>query len=243
MVDNAKNILITGGAKGLGAHLARHLSAQGHRILVLDRSAGRDLEPDYRETLTEYMTTDLADWPAVRDCIARILAKHEGRIDVLINNAAARSFDDFSSFDTSEIERCIQVNFKTPVLLAHALLPVMRQNGYGRIINIGSRSAFRPYPSGSLYCSTKSALAVFTESVASELAASGNKVTINAICPDSFQTREGEKLPRFEETLRTIAETVDGLLSSEKNGNVILIASRTRRVADALLTLRKHLIR
>ena len=159
MVDSAKNILITGGAKGLGAHLARHLSAQGHRILVLDRNAGGDLDPDYRETLTEYITTDLADWPAVRGCIARILAKHEGRIDVLINNAAARSFDYFSSFDTSEIEHCIQVNFKTPVLLAHELLPVMRQNGYGRIINIGSRSAFRPYPSGSLYCSTKSALA------------------------------------------------------------------------------------
>ena len=243
MVDSAKNILITGGAKGLGAHLARHLSAQGHRILVLDRNAGGDLEPDYRETLTEYITTDLADWPAVRGCIARILTKHEGRIDVLINNAAARSFDYFSSFDTSEIEHCIQVNFKTPVLLAHELLPLMRQNGYGRIINIGSRSAFRPYPSGSLYCSTKSALAVFTESVGSELATSGNDVTINAICPDSFHTREGEKLPRFEETLRTIAETVDSLLSSGRNGEVILVASRRRLVADAVFALRKHAIR
>jgi short-subunit dehydrogenase len=169
MIDSAKNVLITGGAKGLGAHLARHLSAQGHRILVLDRTASEDLAADYRETLTEYMTVDLADWSAVHDGIERLLAKHEGRIDVLINNAAAGSFDDFSAFNRAEIDRCIQVNFKTPVLLTHELLPVMKQNGYGRIINMGSRSGFRAYPSGSLYCSTKSALVVFTESVGAEL--------------------------------------------------------------------------
>ena len=194
MSDSAKNILITGGAKGLGAHLARHLSAQGHRILVLDRTASRDLAPGYHEMLTEYMTADLADWSAVRDCIAQILAKHEGQIDVVINNAAARSFAEFSNFDASEIERCIQVNFETPVLLTHELLPVMKHNGYGRIINIGSRSGFQAYPSGSLYCSTKSALAVFTQSVGSELATSGKDVALNAICPDS--KRRSGPLPR-----------------------------------------------
>jgi NAD(P)-dependent dehydrogenase (short-subunit alcohol dehydrogenase family) len=78
MIDSAKNVLITGGAKGLGAHLARHLSAQGHQILVLDRTASEDLAADYRETLTEYMTVDLADWSAVHDGIERLLAKHEG---------------------------------------------------------------------------------------------------------------------------------------------------------------------
>lgn len=243
MVDSAKNILITGGAKGLGAHLARHLSAQGHRILVIDRSPSQGLAPDYRKTLTEYMTADLADWPVVRDCIAQFVAKHDRRIDVLINNAAARSFDDFSSLDPSEIKRCIQVNFETPVLLAHELLPLMKQNGYGRIINIGSRSAFRAYPSGSLYCSTKNALVVFSESVGSELATSGHEVTMNAICPDSFHTREGDELPRFEVTLRTIAETVDSLLSSGANGEVIVVASRRRLITDAVLALRKHAIR
>ena len=243
MIDSAKNVLITGGAKGLGAHLARHLSAQGHRILVLDRTASEDLAADYRETLTEYMTVDLADWSAVHDSIERLLSKHEGQIDVLINNAAARSFDDFSAFDRAEIDRCIQVNFKTPVLLTHELLPVMKQNGYGRIINIGSRSGFRAYPSGSLYCSTKNALVVFTESVGAELAAGETDLTINAICPDSFRTREGDELPRFEETLRTISETVDSLLKSERNGEAILVASRRRLIADAALALRRHATR
>lgn len=240
MVGSGKNILITGGAKGLGAHLARHLIAQGHRLLVLDRTASRDLAPDYREALAEYMTVDLANWPAVQDCLARALAKHEGRIDVLINNAADRSFADFAAFDASDIERCIQVNFETPVLLAHELLPVMKQNGYGRIVNIGSRSGSRAYRSGSLYCSTKNALSVFTESVGAELVASGEGVTINAICPDSFRTREGKELPGFEETVRTIAQTVDRLLSSDTNGAVFNVATRRRLIADALVTLRKR---
>ena len=143
MVPSSKNVLITGGAKGLGAHLARHLCAEGHRILVLDRTAVEDLAPDYQQMLAQYMTVDLGDELAVRDCIAGMLASNEGRIDVLINNAGARSFQEFSAFDAYEIERCIQVNFKTPLLLTHALLPLMKQNGYGRIINIGSLSGFR----------------------------------------------------------------------------------------------------
>lgn len=240
MIDGAKNILITGGAKGLGAHLARHLGAQGHRVLVLDRTASRDLALDYHEMLAEYMTVDLADWSAVRDCIVRILAKHGGRIDVLINNAAARAFADFSTFEASDIERCIQVNFETPVLLAHELFPVMKQNGYGRIINIGSRSGLQAYSSGSLYCSTKNALAVFSESVGSELAASGHDVTMNAICPDAFRTREGQELTGFDDTLRSVADTVDNLLSSERNGAVIRVSTRRRLIADAVLALRKH---
>jgi len=242
MVGSAKNILITGGAKGLGGHLTRHLSALGHRILVLDRTASAALAPGYEEGLAEYMTADLADWPAVRDCVAGLLERHGRRVDVLINNGAARSFADFSDFDASEIERCIQVNFETPVLLAHELLPLMKQNGYGRIINIGSGSGFRPYPSGSLYCSTKNALSVFTESVGAELAATGEDVTINAICPDSFRTREGQELPQFKNTVRTIAATVDRLLSSKTNGTVIRVANRRRRIADAVLAFRKHAI-
>jgi len=240
MAPRAKNILITGGAKGLGAYLAQHLSAQGHRILVLDRTASQDLVPDFRKMVADYMTVDLGDWSAVRDCIARILTKHQQRIDVLINNAATRSFENFSAFNSSRIERCIQVNFRTPVLLTHELLAVMKQNGYGRIVNIGSRSGFRGYASGSLYCSTKSALVVFTECVGRELAASGNDVTINAICPDSFRTREGYNLPRFDETLNTIARTIDTLLTSRRNGEVIVVASRRRLLVDTLLALRKH---
>ncbi len=240
MAPRAKNVLITGGAKGLGAYLAQHLSAQGHRILVLDRAASQDLVPEYRKMLADYMTVDLGDWSAVRDCLARMLTKHQQRVDVLINNAATRSFKDFSAFKSSEIERCIQVNFRTPALLTHELLPVMRQNGYGRIVNIGSRSSFRGYASGSLYCSTKRALVVFTECVGRDLAASGDDVTINAICPDSFRTRQGQNLPGFDETLNTIARTIDILLTSRRNGEVILVASRWRIFVDTLRTLRKQ---
>ncbi|MGB5350183.1 MAG: SDR family NAD(P)-dependent oxidoreductase, partial [Polyangiales bacterium] len=94
--------------------------------------------------------------------------------------------------------------------------------------------------SGSLYCSTKAALAVFTQSVGSELAASGEGVTINAICPDSFRAREGEELPGFEEMLKTSARTVDALLRSRRNGEVIPVASRRRLLTEASVELRKH---
>ena len=238
MKTSAKNVLITGGAKGLGAYLARHLHAQGHPILVLDRTPTENLAPDYRRILAEYMMVDLSDWAAVRECLSAIMETYE--VDVLINNAAARSFRDFSAFDTAEIERTIQINFKTPVLLTHELLPRMRQNGYGRIVNIGSLSGFRGYASGSLYCSTKSALAVFSEALGSELAQSDDDATINAICPDSFRTREGNDLRRFKETMTSVARIIDDLLQSTKNGTVIPVASRRRLVRDTALSLRRH---
>ena len=240
MSQNSKNILITGGAKGLGSYLARHLGSQGHRIVVFDRTASEDLAPDYHKMLAEYLEVDLGDWPAVRECVVRILAKFENRIDILINNAAARNFEDFSAFNPVKIEQCIRVNFQTPVLLTHQLLPIMRQNAYGRVVNIGSRSGFHGYRSGSLYCSTKSALTVFTESVGCELAGNRDDVTINAICPDSFRTREGQNLPSFDKTLATVARTIDAFLNSRRNGEVILVASRRRLLADTLLSLRRH---
>ena len=57
---SAKNILITGGAKGLGSYLGHHLGSQGHRILVVDRTASEDLAPDYHKMLAEYLEVDLA---------------------------------------------------------------------------------------------------------------------------------------------------------------------------------------
>lgn len=240
MNPETRNVLITGGAEGLGRYLARHLLSRGHRVLVLDRAPIEDLPAEYRESLAAYLQVDLADWSAVRDCVSRILENNEQRIEVLINNAASRTFANFHEFKARDIDQCIQVNFRTPVLLAHQLLPSMREYGYGRIINISSRSAFRSYRTGSLYCSTKNALVAFTESVGRELAASGDNITINAICPDSFRTREGQDLPGAGKILATIAKAIDTLLTSRRNGEIISAASRWRLLEDALSAFRKR---
>ncbi|HEC93515.1 MAG TPA: SDR family NAD(P)-dependent oxidoreductase [Candidatus Atribacteria bacterium] len=220
MRDKKRIILITGGTQGLGMYLAKHLHKMGHTIIILGTRSFKNIPESYKKIIQDYYKIDLSDLTAVNIVLSNIIRKYKN-IDVLINNAALRIFKNYIEFSEAEIERYINVNFKIPILLIRKIFPIMRKNGYGRIINISSKSAFWGYKSGSMYCSTKSALIKFTEAFGRELKVHNNNVTINVICPDSFRTVEGEWLKGCNRIMSLIAKNVDEILVSNRNAEVI----------------------
>lgn len=230
METNKRTILITGGAKGLGKYLAEHLSNEGHDIIIADIQPLENVPEVYRASIHDYFEIDLSDYDAAKSILENIMVKYK-IIDVLINNASIRIFKDYVDFDELDIEKYINVNFRVPIFLIKKLYPMMKKNGYGRIINIASISAYKGYISGTMYCSTKSALVKFTEAFGRELKDCEDNVTVNVIVPDAFSTVEGEKLEGYDHITRSIAKTIDEMLVSDRNGQVIpVLMKRTKFV-------------
>ncbi len=240
MANNRRTVLITGGRRGLGLEIARHFTGQRYRVVVLDilEEVGSIPADDGPEV--DYYRVDLADPDQVASVIEKVLRKYH-TIDVLINNAAMRLFKPLAGFDGAEIRRFIGVNFEATVMMAKSVYPSMKKNGYGRIINISSFSAFRGYSLGTIYCGTKSALNAFTEALARELRPDEG-VTVNAICPDSFSTVEGLAAPDRDRTVRRIIHAIDSIIDSDRNGSIIAIAHTRQILASALHTFRRHLM-
>lgn len=240
MENNKRIVLITGGAKGLGNYLGQFLIKCGHQVIVLDHNEIKNLPQNYRNSIADYYEVDLSDWASVNAAVSSIISKYE-TVDVLINNGALRIFKKYIDFDIKDIERYIMVNFQVPVLLTRRLLPIMQGNRYGRIINISSKSAFWGYSSGSMYCSSKIALNMFTECLGRELDVNKDNVTINAICPDSFRTREGENLRSCDYIMGQIAKIIDDIIESDRNAEVIPVLRRGTKIKANLRYLKSFL--
>ncbi len=160
MNEKPLKVLITGGTRGLGRKIAEHLCKQGHEVYVFSKTNKTEIDPVYSSILAGYFQCDLSNIDEIEECFG-ILIKESERIDVLINNATVRQFKKLEEFQTSEIQRNINVDFLAPVILANLCFLVLKENNFGRIINISSISSYKVYSTGSLYCSSKNALNSF----------------------------------------------------------------------------------
>lgn len=240
MESKGKIVLITGGAQGLGRNLAEHFYKKGYSIIILDIQSFEDLSESFKEIIEDYYEIDLSDLSLLNQTIDELLVKHK-KIDVLLNNASLRIFKDFVDFTESEIERYINVNLRAPLLLIKKIVPIMKQNGYGRVINISSKSAFWGYQKGSLYCSTKSALTRFTEAFGRELDVKKHNVTVNAICPDSFSTTDSRRLKGYRSITRIITNSIDDILLSQRNAEIIPILLPQNKLIQIIRDAKKNL--
>lgn len=240
-MGNVHNILITGAARGLGKYLARHFIEKKHSVFVLDIEPIKNLSDVYRKSIREYYEVDLNDMPAVEKIVDTII-KNYRRVDVLINNASVRDFRNFIDFESADISRYVNVNFEIPVMLIRKIYPIMKKHGYGRIINVSSKSAYHGYESGSLYCSTKNALATFTQAFGRELNSGNENVTVNALSPDSFSTIDGTYLKGCEILLKRIVKIVDDILVSDKNAEVFPVLFRSTGIFELLRVFKQRFL-
>ncbi|MEU6700842.1 SDR family NAD(P)-dependent oxidoreductase [Pseudonocardia sp. NPDC046786] len=174
--------VVTGAAGGMGAHIARLLAERGSDLVLVDRDgpgldavAGtvRAAHPGLSVT-TE--TVDLADRDAVDALAGRIRAGHP-EIRLLVNNAGVALGGDFARLTLDEFDWVLDVNFRAPVRLAHALLPALTARPGGHVVNVSSLFGLIAPPGQSAYCASKFALRGFSEVLRGELAASGTTVT------------------------------------------------------------------
>lgn len=164
-----KHIALTGGASGLGLELLRQL-AKDNRVSVIARpSSGLDgMRKDFPEVAT--YEADFSDLTAV-EAAADALAKNGLPIDVLINNAAVQNTPRLTDrdFRYETIRREIDINFTSVCALVHLLLPNLMQSQSSMIVNINSGLALAPKADSAIYCATKGALNIFSQSLAYQL--------------------------------------------------------------------------
>jgi NAD(P)-dependent dehydrogenase (short-subunit alcohol dehydrogenase family) len=179
-------VVVTGGARGIGAGLSRHLAAQGAAVVTADLVEPTG-DPDGLDI--NHVPADVSDESSWRQLVAAVLERH-GRIDALVNNAAIyqglgtkRPFTDIT---VEEWDRVMAVNTRGVWLGMRAVHPVMKAQGRGRVVNIASSTVHMGVPWFAHYTASKGAVIALTRSVAREVGADG--ITVNAVAPGLVET-------------------------------------------------------
>ncbi|GAB4225675.1 MAG: SDR family oxidoreductase [Stanieria sp.] len=196
-----KIILITGASTGIGAALAEMLAQRFDDIsLVLAARNQTQLElvaDRCRQAGAEVLVvpTDLAQLEQVQN-LAQLALKHFGRVDILVNNAGYGQMGPIELIPPKAVQEQFAVNFHAPLVLAQALIPIMREQGQGRIVNISSLGGIMPFPTAGMYSCSKFALEALSDVLRMELKAFNIKVTVvepGPVVTDFFRVA-GEKI-------------------------------------------------
>lgn len=188
-------ILVTGATGGIGAAIARELHQRGATVLLSGRQT--DVLERLRSELVEraeVVPADLGDRAA-----AAALVAQAGRVDGFVANAALPASGALTSFEPGQIDRALDVNLRAPIQLARALVPAMKQRGYGHLVFISSLSGKAASASSSLYSATKFGLRGFALGLREDLYGSGVGVTTvfpGFISEAGMFAASGAKLPR-----------------------------------------------
>lgn len=168
-----KTWLITGASSGLGRLMCEMLLARGDRVFasVRNRTALDDLAATYGEHL-QVMMLDLSRSATIKPTVEAAFAQ-AGRIDIVVSNAAYGLFGAAEELSDTQIERQIATNLTGSIQLIRAVIPFLRQQGGGRILQVSSEGGQIAYPNFSLYHATKWGIEGFVEAVRQEVAAFG----------------------------------------------------------------------
>ncbi|HPE38092.1 MAG TPA: SDR family NAD(P)-dependent oxidoreductase [Bacillota bacterium] len=156
-----KTALVTGGSRGIGKAIADQLRNEGYDVIAPSRNE-MDLSDD--ESVMKYC-----------QYLSGI------KIDVVINNAGINDINDIERISDEELDRMIEVNLRSPIRILRAVVPKMKENNYGRIVNIGSIWGIVSKRGRTVYSVTKHGIHGLTKTLAVELAP--NSILVNTICP------------------------------------------------------------
>ena len=184
-------ILITGASSGIGAATARLVAGQGGLPVISARRADR-LEALAQELPGALaVRADVRDPEQVRQLVATTL-KHHGRVDVLINNAGQGLHLPLEQVSLEDLVAVTELNFYAPLLAMQAVLPAMRREGGGAIVNVSSGTTRMVLPGVGAYAATKSALNMLSLVAREELAPDG--IVVSVVYPSVTSTEFHDKL-------------------------------------------------
>ncbi|MEE1964006.1 SDR family oxidoreductase [Allomuricauda taeanensis] len=176
-----KVVLITGGSSGIGKSIGTFLTTKGYKVYGTTRTPAN--YPDF--DVFDLIQLDVRDVDSIQDAVSHVIAK-EGRLDVLINNAGVGITGPIEETPHEEILKVFDTNFHGPVHMMKAVLPQMRKQGGGTIVNITSIAGYMGLPFRGFYSATKGALGLITEALRMETKDFG--VTITNVAPGDFAT-------------------------------------------------------
>lgn len=178
---SSKVILVTGASSGIGKAIGVYLKSKGFTVYGTSRNAGA-YGPDFALPL---VTMDVKNAAQVRAAVQEVIEK-EGRLDVLVNNAGVGITGPVEEIPSEEMQHTLATNFYGPVHVSQAVLPQMRKQGSGLIVNITSIAAYMGLPYRGIYSASKAATEVLTEALRMEVKDFGVRV-VN-LAPGDFAT-------------------------------------------------------
>jgi 3-oxoacyl-[acyl-carrier protein] reductase len=237
-----RNVIVTGGSRGLGLGIARKLAREGYRVIAVARKPTDQLVSAIEEAECRtpgsfhFVPFDLARIEEMAQFV-KTARKDFGPLYGLVNNAAM-SFDSaLSLMPNSQIEQLVRVNTISPIVLTKYAVRFMMADGGGRIVNVASILGFTGYSGLSVYGATKASLIGFTRSLAREVGRMG--VNVNAIAPgfvdtemtqglnsekrDTIARRSALRRPTEVEDVANAAEFLLGCKSKNITGTVLTV--------------------
>jgi 2-hydroxycyclohexanecarboxyl-CoA dehydrogenase len=219
-----RSALVTGGAKGIGAAIARRLAAEGAQVTI------GDVDTDGAEQVAAEIDADAVRLDVTDPASARAAVESAGTLDVLVNNAGMDEFGFFTDTDPDLWERVLAVNLKGVFACTSAVLPGMQEAGYGRIVSIASEAGRVGSKGSAVYSAAKGGVIAFTKTIARENARFG--ITANAIAPGPIDTPLLRRATEFGELGQRIIETMKGATQARRLGEPEEVAAAVAFLAS-----------
>ena len=226
---DGQTALVTGAGRGLGRAIALGLAAAGAHVVVNGRDPAplaavvESIESDGGSA--EATAFDITDTDAARAAVEQAVERH-GAIDVLVNNAGVRDRRPLADLDPPAVRAVMETNVVAALELVRLVVPAMRQQSRGRIINVTSIAGEIARAGDAAYTASKGALTALTLALAAELGTVG--ITVNAVAPGFFATEANEPMvadPDVGQWLRTRTSLGRWGAPSEIAGAVVFLAS------------------
>jgi 3-oxoacyl-[acyl-carrier protein] reductase len=236
-----RNVIVTGGSRGLGLGIARSLRNAGYQVIAVARNQSDGLIAAIRDARAEsgalhFIPFDLADTAAMPNFISGI-RKDFGPIYGLVNNAGLGTGGVLAMMPDAEIERLVRLNTVSPMVLTKYAVRSMMAQGSGRIVNIASIVASTGYSGLSAYSATKASLIGFTRSLAREVGKLG--ITVNAVSPGFVDTEMTHSLTEDERVKIARRSALQRLADIDDVANAVefLISDKARNITGTVLTV------
>jgi 3-oxoacyl-[acyl-carrier protein] reductase len=237
-----RNVVVTGGSRGIGLGIARRLTAEGFRAIAIARKESDELAVAVEEAdranvgSIRFVPFDLAEIEGIADLVKR-LRKDFGPIYGLVNNAGISAEGTLALMHNSQIEQLVRLNTLSPMVMTKYVVRSMMADGGGRIVNISSIVAGTGYSGLSVYSATKASLIGFTRSLAREVGRMG--VNVNAVAPGFVDTDMTQTLTdeHREQIVRRSAlrRLVD--IDDVANAVEFLLSDRAKNITGTVLTV------
>ena len=237
-----RNVIVTGGSRGLGLAIVRRLTCDGYRVIAVARKMDDQLASTLEQAersrpgSLHFRPFDLGEIRQIPNFVNTV-RKDFGSIYGLVNNAALGSDGALALMHDTEIERLIRINTCSPIVLTKYVVRHMMAHGGGRVVNVASIVGFTGYSGLSVYSATKASLIGFTRSLAREVGRLG--VNVNAVAPGFLDTEmtqglEGDRRERVMQrsALRRFPEVDD-----VADGVEFLLGPKSKSITGTVLTV------